>query len=333
MFRTARSCLPAALAAGVLLTVAPAQELSLSRVITTTPLLLTASAGAATAVPVSLPAGSDITAGLSLSSFVPGADAGLQAAFSFATNTFAAHLLGQLGTLPFVAPDAAASYGRAGIVVELSAPRPMKLRLVLMASDFAVPGTQPVHAEIDVGNDGSSELQFTNPGGGCADSNRILFVDVPAGLFCVGIVVEGSLRAPRSDSCVLTSLQARFTVEPAHADVAYDGPFCGGSILAIPRLDGETVSFAVGPQYLGGLSWLVFGAAATQTPLLPSSSCNLLVTPDVIVPMPTWSMLDLPLARLGMSHWFVQGVSFQPQFFMQPPTQLHTSMRGSLRIR
>lgn len=303
------------------------EELQLVRALVAEPVRLTAATDSGQAAPAGLAAGTDVSVGFALASSAFCADASLDFTHVVQNHIVTARLAGVLGAIPAIAPGATASLGRVALRLQWQVPQPMRLRFGLSVDIATSPGTSPMIGEIDLLADGRPDLRLAPAPGVCGYDSASLLLDVPAGRLEIGLLLTGDIPAIDVPTCLAQWGAVQVTIQPAHVELTYEGVPCGGSLYAEPLLDGESVRFFTGTPFWGGVGLLVLGGAPVAWPLAPWSSCSLLVTPDVVLPVSFQSPVELPLARLGSGHLYAQGILLHPPTWSTPLAQANSTQR------
>jgi hypothetical protein len=317
-------CTPAALGA---------QELALARAIVDSAFTVRAEARGVAPASSSMAARTEVTNGMSVQCFAAASSADVHGWFQRNDQSLVVQLTGSCVANGFVAPAAAASVGQPSVLVELNVPHAMAVRFTPRATAIVGPGSPPVRSTVDVGADGTPELDFVSRAGLCATVDDTFVLHLPAGAVVIRLALDVELPAVVGNQALCSTAGAAVQIEPAHATGSWEGPSCGSFVEATPMLDGTNVRFWVGHPYAGSLGMLVLGASPAAVAIPQAPWCSLLVTPDVVLPMSPTAYTMLPLGALGPGELFAQGVLLQPSTPWQPAPQLFTSARLRMQLR
>jgi hypothetical protein len=228
-------------------------------------------------------------------------------------------------------PGCGALTGSPSVVVNVSVPHAMPVRLRFSTFVIASLGTPVPTSRIDVLNDGIPELEFRATPGQCGLIGNELVVNLPAGIVPIRIDVTADIPATVGGShCVSSGVS--LAIEPARVQVQMESAWCGATLEATPLLDGVNVRFYVGPSYPASTVFLVFGTQPTNVILPFGPNCPLLVDPIVVLPIAPMAYTSLPLAALGPIELLVQGVMLQPANPWLLASGVLTSQRGTLTV-
>lgn len=228
---------------------------------------------------------------------------------------------------------AAAGLGRVELLVELTLQEPLTIEISWFAWMISCANAPGGFASIDIGNDGSVELVVETKPSSFTNAGDSRLFRMPAGTTPVLLTAELNLPAVADPLGRVAEVITGISIKPTHANIRWEGPQCQSALRAHSLLDGETVSFWADNKQLGDLPLLVFGHDRASLTLPVTPNCQLLVTPDVIVPMAYWSYTSLPLGALGPGELFVQGVILRPQQAALSPIRVLTTQRGAVELR
>lgn len=223
-----------------------------------------------------------------------------------------------------------AGTGTSRILVQVTLHQSMTLDVSFRASVIACATAPTGRAWVDIGNDGTIDAQATPGASLFGIESHNLTVTMPAGTTDILLGTELVLPAIDTFGQVVETV-AGFTIEPGHASILWEGVSCGAQLNAEPLLNGD-VRFWVGGQQLGDLPFLIIGNNRNAQPFPIVPGCNLLVTPDVLIPLPTWSYHHVPMAGLN-GQLFAQGALLRPQALFLSPAGLFTSQRIAIGLQ
>jgi hypothetical protein len=320
---------PCLLAAAV-----PAQELAVSRVLVERAFTVHTEARGVPTVSHTLPARADVTAGLSVTTALLGANANVNATCQRIDQALDCQLWADSVLNGLVTSGLGAGTGQPRILLELTVPRPMPVRFLLRAAAVTGTGMPPPRSVVDIGADGVPELDFFLRDSVCGGAANSFILDLPAGRTAIRLAVDLELpSAAVGNQVVCASALAGMRIEPAHATGSWEGSSCGTFFDATPMLDGTNVRFWVGLPYTGSLGVLVLGTAPAAATLPQAPWCSLLVSPDVVLPMAPTSATLLPLGALALDEVFAQGLVWAPGTPWQPGPHLYASSRLRMQLR
>ncbi len=286
-----------------------AQDLALASVVTQKPILVSIQGPGISQQVAGPVAQTNVLAGLNSSCSVVGATGSVFGQFTVSDQSL--QVLFSADCSRNDVRGCGVSTGAPSVLVNLSVPRPMPVRLRFNAFAIASVGVTAPTARVDVGNDGSAEIDFVAQPGVCGNTSKELVVDLPAGLVAIRLDVRADIQAS-AVGAHCQSAAVNLVVEPAHVEVQMGSASCGASLDATPMLDGSNVRFYVGPSYPSTPVFLVFGMQPTTSTLPLAPFCPLLVDPLVVLPIAPMAWTSLPLASLGPIELLVQGVTVQP---------------------
>lgn len=327
MNRLASVALLAALAAAPV--PLPAQDLAFASVVAHKPVQVSIRGPGISQQVAGPTAGTNVLAGFNSSCSVAGASGAVSGQFTVSDQTLNA-VVSAACVRGLLRGGEVLTHGPS-FVIHLAVPRAMPVRLRWTGFVIASLGAPAPTARVDIGNDGSAEIDFTAQPGVCVPVGKDLVVDLPAGLVPIRIDLQADLPATVTGS-LCQSIGTNLTIEPAHVEVRMESAGCGASLDATPMLDGATVRFYVGPSDPSTPVCLVFGTQPTTSALPLAPFCPLLVDPLVVLPIAPMAWTSLPLASLGPIELLVQGVT------LRPPSPwlvsgLLTTPRGTLTVR
>ncbi len=307
-----------------------AQDLSLASAVVQQPILVSIQ-GAGIAQQVAGPAaGANVLAGFATTAHAVGAFAEVSGQFTVSDQSL--HAFFSASSNRNAMPGCGVLTGAPSLVVNVSVPRAMPVRLRLdnfVISGFGAPAPT---TRIDVGNDGSADIEVRATPGQCGLISKELVIDVPEGLVPIRIDLAADIPATVAGShCVSSGVG--LAIEPAHVQVQMETAWCGATLEATPMLDGVNVRVYVGPSYPATSVFLVFGTQPTNVILPFGPNCPLLVDPIVVLPIAPMAYTSLPLAGLGPIDLLVQGVMLQPANPWLLASGVLTSQRGTLSVR
>ncbi len=296
----AASCFAMALVAPVL-----AQDLTLASVVLLRDVqpIVAAAGGGQRGAP--LAAGADVTAGFSTAVAQAGMAAGCDGWFTFGNQAFVASMSASCVVNGVVQPGGQAASGSPTMLLTLSLPRAMRVRLAVVGSAVASGAAPASRATIDVGDDGVVEFDLAR---GAAD----MVCTLPAGRVPIRCELAADLPAGViRRQCEVAGAWCTLTITPAHADIDWLGMPCGAALSATPRLDGQSVQFELAGTGSPIAAWLALGTQAANALPLPSTGCTSWLVPDVVLTVPANGPITLPLGLLGAGSLHVQGFLLQ----------------------
>ena len=189
---------------------------------------------------------------------------------------------------PIGGASAAATTNLAEVLLHVSNPVPIAVRLRLERTVLASAGSATPLQRVDIGNDGIYDLTELQPSGSSAT-----FLVGPQ-----GIAIRLATQATAVGQQFVDGLMDVWLEPDASINVTEDASGCssGGVLVVTPSFQGGIDLFA-GPFGIGDLMVGVLGTSL-QPVLLPSSGagCLLLPAPELVVWLPEATTVNVPIS-------------------------------------
>jgi hypothetical protein len=283
-------------------------------------------------VTASLPAGTDILEGMVLSTKNSLTATG-RAVTSFTLNEGNSEISANLrATASSTAGQAAfASTGLSQVLVQIDLAHPMTLEVGMEAIGVSCTGHANGQVTIDIGNDGSPELVLTALNAFWEEASNCSLVDFQAGTTDILISTELDI-APHETQSNFVIMNGRLTVKPSHTEATAEGAGCGIELEVAPLFN-YNVQFIIEGEQSGDVPFLALGGFRQQLPLPMSMNCDLLITPDWMIPMQNLTPQLIPLICMGPGQAFAQAAIFRPQLASSSSGPFLMSQRVAIMVR
>lgn len=182
------------------------------------------------------------------------------------------------------------------IVLQLQATSPVNAKIALSRILQATSGTAVPITQIDVGADGTFEMVETS-------ATEVILPSIAIGTQPLQVLIRTQMALAIPGSITLTT---QVTVTPNNdMAVVHTLTTCAGDIFQVaPSFVGTGIGLAQSPAWVSDPAVAVLGLAP-QPVLLPVTNCLLLPSPDLILFLPPYQLLELPLppALRPMRFW------------------------------
>jgi hypothetical protein len=204
-----------------------------------------------------------------------------------------------------------AGSGLSQVLVQVDLAFAMTLDLEFHGTIIVCGGPPTGKVAIDIGNDGSNELEITAQTASFEEQQGSLVLTLPAGTTDIMVTTELDL-SPMDASGGFVEIAADITVKPGHTTADSEGSACGAELEVTPMFNGN-VRFTILDEQAGDVPFLALGGARQQLPLPISISpgCNLLITPDWFVPLQPFNPHFIPLICMGTGQLFAQAAIYR----------------------
>ena len=226
-----------------------------------------------------------------------------------------------------------AGSGLSEIIVQVTLAHAMTLELDLNGAITVCSGPPTGKVAIDIGNDGSRELEIMAQSAPFEELQRSLTMTLPAGTTDIMIATE--LEILRQDATGgFVAIATSLTVRPGHTVAASEEAACGAELEVAPLFNGN-VRFSILDEQADDILFLALGGARQTLPLPSgiSAGCNLLITPDWIVPIQPFSPEFIPLICMGTGQLFAQAAIFRQPATGTASGSFGMSQRVAIEVR
>ena len=226
-----------------------------------------------------------------------------------------------------------AGSGLSQVLVHVTLAHAMTLDLGFLGTITVCGGLPTGSIAIDVGNDGSNELEITAQTASFEEQQGSLMMTLPAGTTDIMLTTELDI-SPTDASGGFVELAANLTVKPGHTTADSEGSACGTELAVTPMFNGN-VRFSILDEQAGDVPFLALGSARQQLPLPLSIStgCDLLITPDWFIPLQPSTPHFIPLICMGTGQLFAQSATYRQPTAGSSPGSFRMSQRVAIEVR
>lgn len=244
------------------------------------------------------------------------------------------YLRAQLDSFAWTAAGsgARAGAGLSQVLVRVDLAFSMPLDLEMGGWIVACSGQPTGEVKFDIGNDGSAEFVLTAQSQALEEGTSNQSVTLPAGV--TEILISTELDMPLMQAATgSVVVSGSLVIRPTHTTTVSEGAGCGAGLEVAPLFD-YNVRFTIAGEQAGDIPFLALGVARQQLPLpMPiSMGCDLLITPDVLIPVQAATPEFIPLICMGRGEIFAQAAIFQPQALAGAQGSFRMSPRIAIEV-